>query len=247
MSERRDCEKCGKNLSRSGYYKHIKICEADEPSTDSTGVSAVRSPAPPHEGDSTPPAPTPSTDDADSEPPVEPDRAWLDYAPPVEEGVTESLPPPLKFIEQLAPLKGKKRLTAKDKKIINDTNIAVLKAGLGATDFLITKYGQAVMIDEEYECKHSDYDKSLVASAQNAYMVEKGFNISQHIGTGKIALIMTGYYVAPPLMKIQNNKRRKLLKSGFIQRVIKAPFKLLSKFRWGKSKTKKSEWVEANE
>ena len=209
-----ECGECGKQLSRSGYYKHIKKCgvvekqEKEEEETyggESDDISSFIS----------------QSDELGVPPPNTPaSSSWMDYTPVVEENVTEKMPTPLKFVEKLATAKPKKKYTAKELKEIEKANIALLKMGLGATDVLITRYGQAVMEDKEYECKHSDNDKTMVAKSQNAWLEENGVNLSQHIGKGKIALLMSGYYVAPPLLKIQKKRTKRLIKKGLFRNLL---------------------------
>ena len=202
-TEKYQCDECGKQLSKSGYYKHIKKCGVNEELNEETnGGESSESRITLDESE-------PLTDS--------PTSSWMDYTPIIEENVTEKMPTPLKFVEKLATAKPKKKYTAKELKEIQKANIALLKMGLGATDVLITRYGKAVTENEEYECKHSDDDKRMVASSQNAWLEENGVNLSQHIGKGKIALLMSGYYVAPPLLKIQKKRTKQLIKKGVLK------------------------------
>ena len=201
------CEKCDKKLSKSGYYKHIKKCGIEEPVEEEIHggepADSILVSHPAGESESSPDTPTSSS--------------WMDYEPTIENNVTERLPTPLKFVDKLATAKPKKKYTAKELKEIKKANIALLKMGLGATDFLISKYGPAVTDNKDYECVHSDTDKTIVANAQNAWLEENGVNLSQHFGKGKIALVMTGYYIAPPILKIQKKRTKKLIKWGFLK------------------------------
>lgn len=224
MSKEYVCVNCDKELSKSGYYKHIKWCGVDdEVSTvadevSNGGESVGDSSASVYvtdEGDSSSPTSTfEETDDTTPE--------WMQYESVVEENVTERMPTPLKFVEKLATAKPKKKYSVKELKEIQKANVAILKMGLGATDFLITKYGQAVTEDKLYECTHSDTDKTMVANAQNAWLEETGINLSQHIGKGKIALVMTGYYLVPPVLKIQKRKTKSLIKKGIFKNIFGA-------------------------
>lgn len=202
-TEKYQCDECGKQLSKSGYYKHIKKCGVNEELNEETnGGESSESRIALDESE-------PLTDS--------PASSWMDYTPIIEENVTEKMPTPLKFVEKLATAKPKKKYTVKELKEIQKANIALLKMGLGATDVLITRYGKAVTESEEYECKHSDNDKTMVANSQNAWLEENGVNLSQHIGKGKIAILMTGYFIAPPLLKIQKKRTKRLIKKGIFK------------------------------
>ena len=215
------CEVCEKQLSKSGYYKHIKKCGVDEEIIEEETHGGESDILDSFESDTQPQPPADSP--ASSE--------WMTYEPIKEENITERMPIPLKFVEKLATAKPKKKYTAKELKEIQKANIALLKMGLGATDVLITRYGQAVMEDKEYECKHSDNDKTMVANSQNAWLEENGINLSHHIGKGKLALLMTGYYIAPPIVKIQKKRTKRLIKKGIFKNLI-------SKLKWKRRKKK---------
>lgn len=215
--ERIECPTCDKTFkTRSGAWKHSKKCDGEN-----TGESAADSDAP----ISTPtsydddadrdvklPSPTPSSQDTDTwdnEGGASPE--WADFTFEADEA-TEALPPVLKAIAKPKPKRDKrKKMTVKEKKIQGDTNVALFKMGLTLADHATTRYGRAVMIDDSYECIHSDSDKQLVANAQWAYCQERGIDVASAIGTGHIALALTGWYIAPPLMKIQKKSKVPLL------------------------------------
>jgi len=224
------CDGCGKShwKTRSGLWKHQQNCEAysgdAEPlqsrsireEEEQTGESATDAPTThSYDADDTDVklgSPTPSSNDTDTWDNEGGAPEWTEFTFEAEEA-TEELPPVLKAIAKPKPKRDKrKKMTAKEKKIQGDTNVALFKMGLGAVDYGITRYGRAVMIDDSYECIHSDSDKQLVANAQWAYCQEKGIDIAASIGTGHIALALTGWYVAPPLMKIQKKSKVPLLK-----------------------------------
>ena len=108
--------------------------------------------------------------------------------------------------------------------MMHTTNLEILKMGLTATDVLITKYGQAVMIDEDYTCKHGEEDKQMVAMAQYNWMMEKGIDPSSLVGTGAIAAAMTGYYIIPPVLKVRKKAKVRLFKNA--GRVLSIPGKI---------------------
>lgn len=206
------CESCGKTYKTNGpFEKHIVNC----------GKVNKENEIPESETDS----------------PI----SWVDYEPEIEDGITEHLPSPLHYVEKLASKKPKKRYNAKELKEIQRANIVLLKMGLGATDFFITKYGQAVTEDRDYECRHSDADKTMVANAQNAWLEEKGVNISQHIGKGKIATLMTGYYIVPPVIKINRRKTRRIIKKGILISIQKKIQSGLKRFRFRRRRSDKND------
>lgn len=155
------------------------------------------------------PTPPPSQTDV----PIEENTSsgeWMDFE--FEEvQTTESIPTALKMLSSFG--KGEKK-TPEQIQMMHTTNLEILKMGLTATDVLITKYGQAVMLDEEYLCRHGEEDKQMVALAQYNWMMEKGIDPSSLVGTGSIAAAMTGYYVIPPVLKVRKKAKVLLFKNA---------------------------------
>lgn len=219
------CDSCGSPLSKSGYYSARKrgYCRQCKPSTGvgsegrSSASDSPRSspdPAPtfsPMSGYDGEPDPGPSEEDSSSGP------AWMDFELG-DDPATESIPSALKMAAGLSGGDGRGPNVA----MMHETNMSVLKMGLSGVDVLLTQYGRAVMIDPEYECRHSDQDKEIVARAQYQWMLEKGINPSDYISSGGVAAALTSYYILPPLVKIQRKSKRKVLKGlGGITRPLR--------------------------
>ena len=198
-----DCDNCSKQYAtRSGLWKHKKKCGVEE-------IEEVQ-PVPIEAGES---ADRESYDNSDYDgdlPPVS-GTDWSDFTfDDSDETTTESIPPILKAIKAKDP-KASRKLTKVEQKARDGANESILVMGLSGVDYAITKYGQAVTENPEYECSHSQADKTLVANAQLAYLKESGIDLSQHIGTGKVAAVLTGYYIVPPIVKIRSESKRSLL------------------------------------
>ena len=148
---------------------------------------------------------------------------WFNFDMGFDEDITEVMPTPLKMLakpqEKVKGKKSKAQLKAEA-----DLNIQLLKSGLSIGDSLLTRYGRAVMLDEEYSVKHSDADKNMVAEAQWRYLESKGVIPSNVVNEGLIAAGMTAWYFGSPLMEIRKKSKVPLLKGvskrmGFLQRL----------------------------
>lgn len=205
MSEHK-CEECGKTFkTRSGLWKHAKKHEPsyddDEPIvveetyTDEAIVDESNSSI---------------NDDGSTSTPSSTSSKWQSFTLNIDEEVTETMPTPLKMVarqtkQQSGSKKTKAQLEAEGK-----LNVALLKSGLGIVDGVLTKYGRAVTLDEEYSVKHSDADKTMVAEAQWRYLESKGVIPSMVINEGVLAAGMTAWYVGSPLMDIRKKSKRPL-------------------------------------
>jgi len=98
-------------------------------------------------------------------------------------------------------------------------NKAILKMGLTAIDVGLTKYGKAVSLDEEFEVKHTEEDKDLVASAQYRYLEEKGLFLTNYLSSGVIAASLTGWYIGTPILRIRKNAKRRLIRGRLLSRL----------------------------
>ena len=207
MSDDYVCEGCGKEyVSRSGLYKHRLKCP-DVQRTDGNDDLDILDDSDFMEGEGSPTQPEPSASEDD----------WLDFSfDGDDDSATVRLPPVLKAVSRRE-AKPKKKMTKAEQKIQADTNLAILKGALTGVDALITKYGRAVMLDDDYECVHSDADKSLVARAQWEYLKGQGLDLSTYLSTGGVALAMTGWYVVPPVLEI--NKKRERTLTGKVGKV----------------------------
>jgi hypothetical protein len=212
------CDSCGTPLSKSGYYSARKrgYCRQCKPSTGS-GVRPQESASSFGRPSSPDPDPTYSTMTGyDGEPseetepiPVEESSgpSWMDFDLG-DEPATESIPSALKMAAGLSGGEGTPNV-----QMMHETNLSILKMGLSGVDVLLTQYGRAVMIDPEYECRHADSDKEIVARAQYQWMLEKGINPADYVSSGGVAAALTSYYILPPLVKIQRKSKRKMFKN----------------------------------
>lgn len=224
-SKKFTCEGCGKQLSKSGYYKHRKKCSAYS-QTEETPKTAVSEPSetvqfsPPTQET---PDPIESTEEdlsGNSEETTDERPDWFDFEVE-EEGVTESMPTALKWaaggVGSLGAKPSKEQIEA-----MHNTNLQIIVGALGGVDILIQTYGRAVTLDKELTVKHSSSDKEMVAHAQYAWMMEKGINPSDFVSTGTIAAAMTGYFIIPPVLKIRKRSKVRFFKSagrGFLSRI----------------------------
>lgn len=210
MSAVVNCRHCGKEYkSRGSCWKHEQKCseaptvvESDEPSS----YTPEEVPSPPSsESDESGSSPTTTTSSNDPE--------WMSFDMGFDDSVTEVMPTPLKLIAKDAKKdKSKKKLTQAEQKALGNLNIQLLKSGLTIGDSLLTKYGRAVTLDEDYLVKHSEADKDMVAEAQWRYLESKGVIPSNVINEGVIAAGMTAWYFGKPAMEIRKKSKVPLLK-----------------------------------
>ena len=114
---------------------------------------------------------------------------------------------------------GSGKLSKAQYEALENQNKGILKMGLTTIDVLLTKYGQAVSLDDQFEVKHSDSDKELVANAQWRYLEEKGLFLTNYLSTGMIAGSLSIWYVGQPLMRIRKNAKRKLVRGRLLSRI----------------------------
>lgn len=229
MAKEYQCDSCGEPLSKSGYYAAKKrgYCRACKPSKQSEtktqgGETSTVSGYNMDARSSPSPSPPPIQETSESVPIEESETSadWMDFEFEESEA-TESMPNALKMLSAFG---GGEKKTPAQIEMMHTTNLEILKMGLTATDVLITKYGQAVMLDEDYSCKHGEEDKHLVAMAQYNWMMEKGIDPSSLVGTGAIAAAMTGYYIVPPVLKVRKKAKVRLFKNA--SRVFSFPARL---------------------
>tara|TARA_B100000424_G_scaffold188918_1_gene146889 strand:- start:634 stop:1428 length:795 start_codon:yes stop_codon:yes gene_type:complete len=236
------CEDCGKEYkTRAGLwkhqkrYKHGKFAEAEteaetvaeaaapDPAEKETAVAKAEnipideSPAEDPDTSVSPSAPTEedSTSDGDS---AGGTSSWRDFQfTAADTETTDAIPTHFKMAVAGGGKKGK--LSKAEKEALIKRNTAILKLGLTTTDHLLTKYAQAVCLDETMEIKHSDSDKDLVANAQMAYLEEKGLFLTNYLSTGVVAASLTGWYIGAPLVRIRKNSKRKLIKGRLLSKL----------------------------
>lgn len=222
------CEDCGKSYkTRSGLWKHQKskghgkfrqsdkiVSEegnsqtADDTLESSMGSDTSTSPvgSSSAQSDETPPT---STGDTTFE--------WADFDFGANE-TTDTIPSTLKSIVKPMP-GGSGKLSKAQYAALESQNKGILKMGLTTIDVLLTKYGQAVSLDEDFEVRHSDSDKELVANAQWRYLEEKGLFLTNYLSSGMIAGSLTIWYVGQPMMRIRKNAKKKLLRGRLLSRL----------------------------
>lgn len=198
------CEGCGKELSKSGYYKHRKKCP------DYIALKDLQET----------PQPTPKieeetvqfSDEAeDIEIEEEAERPdWFDWDSGESDEATEHFPTALKMVAGQGASPSSRNPSKAQIEAMHNTNLNMLIMGLGGVDMLIQSYGRAVTLDDELTVRHSESDKEMVAHAQYNWMLEKGINPSRLVSTGSIAAALTTYYVVPPILKIRKKSKIKL-------------------------------------
>ena len=212
MSEKEyACDSCGHPLSKSGYYTAKKRGYCRQCKNSQGGEVEVSS-IPPLSSSFDESSPPPIEEDRDIEDYDDNEPEWLNFEPDESEEITESIPTALKMATALSGDPSAR--TKKEIELAHQTNLEILKMGLGGVDVLITKYGQAITLDKEYSCRHSEADKELVAHAQYRFLLEKGIDPSSIVSTGTIATALTGYYVLPPIMKVRKRAKVKLFKNA---------------------------------
>lgn len=227
------CEGCGKKLSKSGYYKHRKNCNAyNEIKDEPVKIAPKESTEAVNFSDSAQESPNPLesteedlTSNNESIPIEEDERPdWFDFEIAQEEGVTEEFPTALKWAAGGVAGELGKNPTKAQIEALHNTNLQILIGCLGGVDLLIQTYGRAVTLDQELTVKHSSSDKEMVAHAQYQWLLEKGINPSDFISTGAVAAALTGYYVVPPILKIRKKSKVRLFQGvgrvrGFFARI----------------------------
>ena len=217
------CETCGKEYkTRSGLWKHqkklkhgkyasdeeiIEIIEnAHTKSSGGLSASPKRSETPPVSDNTPPPEDTQKT-------------SWMDYDFGSDDETTDMIPSTFKSVFTPVP-SGTGKLSKAQAAALENQNKGILKMGLTTIDSLLSKYGQAVSLDPDFEVKHSDSDKELVSNAQYRWMEEKGFFLTNYLSTGMIAGSLTVWYVGAPMMRIRKKAKRKLFKGrGLLARL----------------------------
>ena len=192
---------CGKELSKSGYYKHMKKgCPLTRGGGASSSVSSASydSPTPSME------SPAPSPDDFDDETP-----SWATWEPSESVEASESMPSPLRFIAARGSMAGVRNPA--EIEAMRQQSRAILALGLSAWDAGATRYARAITEDDEYLISHSDQDKMMVADAQARWLESRGFLVSDVVGDGAIAAALTGWFVIPPIAKATSNAKRGFL------------------------------------
>ena len=217
------CETCGKSYkSRSGLWKHQKSKGHGKFASKESFQDNWKD----HQDQTIPIEESQSSESASTPPnPVEDTSSgsdgtsfsWADFDFGSAE-TTDTIPTTLKSIVKPMP-GGSGKLSKAQYEALENQNKGILKMGLTTIDVLLTKYGQAVSLDDQFEVKHSDSDKELVANAQWRYLEEKGLFLTNYLSTGMIAGSLSIWYVGQPLMRIRKNAKRKLVRGRLLSRI----------------------------
>ena len=224
------CEDCGKSYkSRSGLWKHQKKLghgkfatshsdriieeDADFNTSDDTSILSI-------ESENTQSVGVQSSPDLESsfDTPTDTQYEWMDFDFGSTEDVTDTIPTTFKAVMSPVPNPSGKMSKAQAK-ALEQQNKGILKMGLSTVDVLLTQYGKAVTLNPDFEVKHSDSDKELVANAQYRWMEEKGFFLTNYLSTGMIASGLTVWYVGSPLMRIRKKRKKASLVGGLLSRL----------------------------
>lgn len=211
MSKTVNCRHCDKEYkSRGSCWKHEQKCalnpennagEEVPPQQNDDGFLASSSASSTSESESNP-TPAPTQDEPN----------WMNFDMGFDDSITEVMPTPLKMLAKEANKPAGRKLTKQEQKALSNLNIQLLKSGLTIGDSLLTRYAQAVTLDEDYMVRHSDADKTMVAEAQWRYLESKGVIPSNVVNEGVIAAGMTAWYFGKPAMEIRKKSKVKLLK-----------------------------------
>lgn len=220
MSDEYFCrnEGCPKTFkTRSGRFKHEKKCSYAP--TDDVVVSETVDESEDIMVEETTVV-SPSSDDDFGEQPTSTTSSskWQSFDMGFDDTVTETMPQPLKMLTKPPP--AKKKMTKAEAKAEEDLNMSLLVGGLSIADSLMSKYGKATLLNDDFEVKHSDADKRMVAGAQWRYLKSKGVVPSAVVNEGLIAAGMTAWYLSP-VVKITRKSKVPMLKGRlrFLQRL----------------------------
>ena len=209
------CDQCEKVYkTRAGLWKHKKAKHSEtiddnlSQTTDrfDSMSDGAELPIPPL--DDTPSSETPSDTPSFMD--------WDFNASDTE--ATDQIPSAFKSIVK-SPQMGSKKLTKAQQAALEKQNLGILKMGLTTIDVLLSKYGSVLHQDKDFKVEHSESDKDLVANAQFRYMEEKGLFLTNYLSTGSIALGLTTWYIAAPVIRIRKHAKRKFFKNGILGRL----------------------------
>ena len=144
----------------------------------------------------------------------ETESIWNKWETTIVDESTESVPSGLKMIAAGGKVLSGAKLSKAQRKALDEKSIALLTLGLTGADGLITFYGQKTTLSDDYSCRHSSGEKRIVAEAQLEAFKSKGIEITSVLSPTTIAVALTAGYIIPPIVKLQKNKKRKLLMGG---------------------------------
>lgn len=210
------CETCGKSYkTRSGLWKHQKAkghgkFANQQPLEESKSPDATVSPIPTVE-------PPISESDSETSGDTSTSFDWADFDFGSSEH-TDTIPATLKSVVA-SPPPGSGKMSKAQYAALQAQNVGILKMGLSGIDALLTRYGRAVSLDDDFTVAHSEADKDLVANAQWRYLEEKGLFLTNYLSTGMIAGSLTVWYVGQPMMRIRKNAKKKLIRGRLFSRL----------------------------
>ncbi len=127
-------------------------------------------------------------------------------------GPSEYVPGVLKQIKPPSIPKGK--ASKKQLEALKTTNIAVLKIGYKTADHGLTVYKRAALQDPEAaKITHSEADYEWISEISNEALMENGIMISNAIGPTQVAVLANGYWFIKPTLEIQNEAKKRGIKS----------------------------------
>ena len=215
MSEHQ-CEHCGREFaSKSAKWKHINYNRCPELKSDSPDPEPeVR--IEDHGAESEPASVGLSSDEEDYSPSgsaQSSDDLWSTWGAIEVEEATDSIPTPLKVIAKTSPTKSKKKRTAAEQKNMDAKAEAIVIMAAGGVDKVLSAYGSAVTMSD-YEVRHSDGEKKMLASATVDYAKSRGTDLADVLTPGLVCATLWAGYVVPPVARINRNRKRALLKGG---------------------------------
>lgn len=163
----------------------------------------------------------------------------------IPEGV-QVIPAALKKVRR-AGVKGRKKTKTEIQQEVN-TNKSILKMGYRTGDFLMTRYGRAVCVDDEILITHTEQDYDWISGISYAFLEDRGINLAVVIGPGTMAAVANAYWFGKPLHEIQGKAKKSPLRAaGKKLGGMKKWFRLPRFFRKKKPKdsTFEGEWDDS--
>lgn len=192
------CDVCGWEGSRSGYYKHRKIHQSTEENERlEEEVETVEIPI----ADS-------NVEEEDSS------ISWMDFETVDSESKTPStMPTPLKALHRKASAK-KGRRTKAEVESLRETSKSITMLGLTFGDSALSVWGRGVLLDPDFKIERNDRDKEITADAVVGAMEERGVYLAESVSRQAVAAVMLGWYFGVPTYKISKKAKRGLFKGG---------------------------------
>jgi hypothetical protein len=207
MSEEFQCPDCHKSFkTNAGRWKHSKskhgVAVETQAELESSSPNHSRSLA---DLDGATEIPDPASSQ---------ETIWNKWSIPNDDDSNSSIPLPLKLVAKTGKIAAGAKLSKVQQKAVDEKAIALLKLTLTGADFCIGHYGRTITLDNTYSCRHSDSEKTLVAEAQLEAFKDKNIQVTSILSPTTVALALTAGYVFPPIVALQRNKKRKMLKGG---------------------------------